>query len=81
MGRSHSKFGFYECVNIKMQTWEAGRLPNFWWHPYDRSMVNAVRASARIVYGKGSERLDALRSGALPLARLGVRSLRSRRKT
>src|SRR6201996_9579982 len=24
LGRSHSKFGFYECVNIKMNAWEPG---------------------------------------------------------
>jgi acyl-CoA reductase-like NAD-dependent aldehyde dehydrogenase len=78
VGRSHSKFGFYECVNIKMRTWEPGWTRNFWWHPYDRSMVNAVRASAGVVYGKGAEKLDALRSGALPLTKLGIRAVRKR---
>ena len=24
LGRSHSKFGFYECVNIKQLAWEPG---------------------------------------------------------
>ena len=27
VGRSHSKFGFYECVNIKMNAWEPGLDP------------------------------------------------------
>ena len=35
LGRSHSKFGFYECVNIKMMAWEPGLTRDFWWHPYD----------------------------------------------
>lgn len=78
VGRSHSKFGFYECVNVKMRTWEPGLTRNFWWHPYDKAMVNAVRASAEIIYGRGGERLEALRSGAVPLARLGLRTLRKR---
>ena len=37
-GRSHSKFGFYECVNIKLVTWEPGHTRNFWWHPYDETL-------------------------------------------
>ena len=36
LGRSHSKFGFYECVNIKMNAWEPGLTRDFWWHPYDQ---------------------------------------------
>ena len=35
VGRSHSKFGFYECANIKMNSWEPGLTRDFWWHPYD----------------------------------------------
>ncbi len=35
LGRSHSKFGFYECVNVKLLSWEPSRTRNFWWHPYD----------------------------------------------
>src|SRR3954452_7753293 len=30
LGRSHSKFGFYECVNIKMNAWEPGLTRDFW---------------------------------------------------
>ena len=26
LGRSHSKFGFYECVNIKLVSWEPSRI-------------------------------------------------------
>ena len=32
-GRSHSKFGLYECVNVKLMTWEPSRTRDFWWHP------------------------------------------------
>ena len=78
VGRSHSKFGFYECVNIKMNAWEPGLTRDFWWHPYDRTLGEAVRASAKILYGKGATRTQALREGAGPLLQVGRRTLRKR---
>jgi acyl-CoA reductase-like NAD-dependent aldehyde dehydrogenase len=79
LGRSHSKFGFYECVNIKMNAWEPGLARDFWWHPYDRTLGEAVRASAKALYGKGAVRTQALREGAGPLLAVGRRTLRKRR--
>ena len=43
LGRSHSKFGFYECVNIKLVAWEPSRTRDFWWHPYDESLGRAMQ--------------------------------------
>jgi acyl-CoA reductase-like NAD-dependent aldehyde dehydrogenase len=79
VGRSHSKFGFYECVNIKMNAWEPGMARDFWWHPYDRTLGEAVRSSAQLLYGKGAARTQALREGAGPLLKVGGRMLRKRR--
>ncbi len=79
VGRSHSKFGFYECVNIKMNAWEPGLARDFWWHPYDGTLGEAVRASAKLLYGKGATRSRALREGAAPLLKVGGRTLRKRR--
>ena len=79
VGRSHSKFGFYECVNIKMNAWEPGLARDFWWHPYDRTLGEAVRASAKLLYGKGATRSQALREGIGPLLKVGGRTLRKRR--
>jgi acyl-CoA reductase-like NAD-dependent aldehyde dehydrogenase len=79
VGRSHSKFGFYECVNVKMNAWEPGLARDFWWHPYDRTLGEAVRASAKLLYGKGATRTKALREGAAPLLKVGGRTLRKRR--
>jgi hypothetical protein len=79
VGRSHSKFGFYECVNIKMNAWEPGLTRDFWWHPYDRTLGEAVKASAKILYGKGEVRTKALREGAAPLLKVGRRTLAKRR--
>jgi acyl-CoA reductase-like NAD-dependent aldehyde dehydrogenase len=80
VGRSHSKFGFYECVNIKTNAWEPGLARDFWWHPYDRTLGEAVRTSAQLLYGKGAERTKALREGAGPLLKVGGRTLRKRRR-
>jgi acyl-CoA reductase-like NAD-dependent aldehyde dehydrogenase len=75
IGRAHSKFGFYECVNIKHVAWEPSKLKNFWWHPYDEQLGKALRASAHVLYGSRKERIDALRANVGALARLGRRTL------
>jgi len=76
LGRSHSKFGLYECVNIKLVTWEPSRTRDFWWHPYDEALGKALRASTRLLYGRDGQRAQALREGALPLLRVTQRTLR-----
>ena len=76
LGRSHSKFGFYECVNIKHVGWDPSRLRQFWWHPYDESLGRAMEASARLLYGRDADKRPALRRGALPLAKLARKTLR-----
>ena len=73
LGHSHSKFGFYECVDIKLITYEPGLTRDFWWHPYDQTLSDAMRASAKLLYGKGGERLEALKDGAGPLTKVGRR--------
>ncbi|HKG17213.1 MAG TPA: aldehyde dehydrogenase family protein [Solirubrobacteraceae bacterium] len=78
LGRAHSKFGFYECVNIKLVTWEPSRMRDFWWYPYDETLGRAVRASAKLIYSRReADRQRALREGALPLFRVAGRTLRS----
>ncbi|MGH2966611.1 MAG: aldehyde dehydrogenase family protein [Solirubrobacterales bacterium] len=79
LGRSHSKFGFYECVDVKLVSWEPGITRDFWWQPYDRTLGQAVRASARLLYGRNGQRLRALREGGLPLMRATARTLRKDR--
>jgi len=36
-------------------------------------LADAVHASTKILYGKGGERLEALKEGAGPLTKLGIR--------
>jgi acyl-CoA reductase-like NAD-dependent aldehyde dehydrogenase len=76
LGRSHSKFGLYECVNIKLVTWEPSRTRDFWWHPYDEALGRAMQASAKLLYGRDADKPGALRRGLLPLTRVGGRTLR-----
>jgi succinate-semialdehyde dehydrogenase/glutarate-semialdehyde dehydrogenase len=79
LGRSHSKFGFYECVNVKLVAWEPGLTRDFWWQPYDRTLGQAVRASAGLLYGRNGQRVKALREGGISLLRVGARTLRKDR--
>ena len=73
LGRTHSKFGLYECVNIKLRVWEPSAIRDPWWHPYDETLGRALRQTATVLYGRPSTRLGALRAGAGPLAKLGAR--------
>jgi succinate-semialdehyde dehydrogenase/glutarate-semialdehyde dehydrogenase len=76
VGRTHSKFGLYECVNIKLRVWEGSAIRDAWWHPYDETLGKALRQTATILYGRPSIRAAALRDGAAPLLKLGARLAR-----
>jgi succinate-semialdehyde dehydrogenase/glutarate-semialdehyde dehydrogenase len=76
LGRTHSKFGLYECVNIKLRVWEPSVIRDPWWHPYDETLGRALRQAAAILYGRPSIRAGALKSGAVPLLKVGARLAR-----
>ena len=76
LGRTHSKFGLYECVNIKLRVWEPSTVRDPWWHPYDETLGKALRHTATILYGRPSIRAGALKDGIRPLMRLGGRLAR-----
>ncbi|MEX2193744.1 MAG: aldehyde dehydrogenase family protein [Thermoleophilaceae bacterium] len=76
LGRVHSKFGFYGCVNIKLIAREPSRTRNFWWHPYGEALGRALQSSAPLLYGRDEDKLRALRRGALPAAKVGRKVLR-----
>jgi succinate-semialdehyde dehydrogenase/glutarate-semialdehyde dehydrogenase len=77
LGRAHSRFGFYECVNIKLVAWDPSVMRDFWWHPYDETLGRAIRASAKLLYGREADRERALREGAVPLFKVAGRTLRT----
>jgi acyl-CoA reductase-like NAD-dependent aldehyde dehydrogenase len=70
LGRAHGRHGFHECVTIKHIAWDPAFARQFWWHPYGDSLVDAMRNSARLLYGRDADKLDALKSGAAPIARV-----------
>jgi acyl-CoA reductase-like NAD-dependent aldehyde dehydrogenase len=79
LGRSHSKFGFYECVNIKQLAWEPGWTRDMWWQPYDRKLGDAIRSSAQLLYSRNGNRLRALREGFRPLVEVTRRTMQKGR--
>ena len=76
LGRTHSKFGLYECVNIKLRVWEPSAVRDPWWHPYDETLGRALKQTAVVLYGRPSIRAAALKDGAAPLFKLGARLAR-----
>jgi acyl-CoA reductase-like NAD-dependent aldehyde dehydrogenase len=76
LGRTHSKFGLYECVNVKLRVWEPSTVRNPWWHPYDETLGHALRQAATILYGRPSIRAGAIKEGLAPLLAVGTRLAR-----
>ncbi len=76
LGRTHSKFGLYECVNVKLRVWEPSTVRDAWWYPYDETLGRAMRQAATVLYGRPSIRIGALRAGVGPLAKVGARLAR-----
>jgi acyl-CoA reductase-like NAD-dependent aldehyde dehydrogenase len=76
VGRTHSKFGLYECVNVKLRLWAPATIKNPWWFPYDETLGKALKQAGTILYGRPSIRAAALKRGAAPLIRLGARLTR-----
>jgi acyl-CoA reductase-like NAD-dependent aldehyde dehydrogenase len=75
IGRAHSQFGFYECVNIKQMVWEPSLTRNFWWFPYDSYLVPALSSATRLLYGRDADKPEALKNGARPLLRVARKVL------
>ena len=70
LGRTHSKFGLYECVNVKLRVWEGSTIKDPWWYPYDETLGRALRQTATILYGRPST----ARGGAARRRRAAARS-------
>jgi succinate-semialdehyde dehydrogenase/glutarate-semialdehyde dehydrogenase len=76
VGRTHSRHGFYECVNVKHVAWEPGFAKAFWWHPYGDSLSEAMHNAAKLLYGRDADKAEALKRGARPLVQLVRKTLR-----
>jgi hypothetical protein len=56
---------------------QPARVRSARWLPYDPALVAARTAAARLLHGRESERVAALRAGALPVARIAWRAARA----
>jgi acyl-CoA reductase-like NAD-dependent aldehyde dehydrogenase len=56
---------------------QPARVRSARWLPYDPALVSARTAAARLLHGRESERVSALREGALPVARVALRAVRA----
>ena len=52
-GRTKSRHGLYECVQVKYVDEDRGRLRPPWWFPYDEPTEKALRAGLGVLYGDG----------------------------
>jgi succinate-semialdehyde dehydrogenase/glutarate-semialdehyde dehydrogenase len=52
-GRTHSKHGAYECVQVKMVGSDAGRLPRPYYFPYGSRQAKFMPTLLRAMYGRG----------------------------
>jgi hypothetical protein len=72
-GRTHSKHGLYECVQVKFADFDSGRIPVPWWYPYGEDVLEGFRGLTGVLYGNGlAERAQSAwrhRRGLLALGR------------
>ncbi len=76
LGRSHSKFGFYECVNIKHIAWEPSFTRSMWWYPYDKALKESTRGSLKLLFSQEGGKLKALAESAIPTLKVTRRMFR-----
>ncbi|MFY9488811.1 MAG: aldehyde dehydrogenase family protein [Solirubrobacterales bacterium] len=75
LGRAHSKFGFYEAVEIQVQAETPSREASMWVYPYAETVGPAIRASIDLMYGKGRDRLKHVVEAAPALGKLTGRTV------
>ena len=79
LGRSHSKFGFYECVNIKLVAWEPGLTRDFWWQPYDDDLGDGACAPRPASSTAAAPPGRGLREGPCRSRKVGAKIIRKGR--
>lgn len=77
IGRSHSKFGFYEAVEIQVIATTPHREASMWVYPYKETVGPSIRTTIDLLYSKGKDRLATFREGAPALGKLTGRIARN----
>jgi len=75
LGRTLGEAGLRACAQEKLITWDPPALRGLWWGPGDALSARAARAVACMRSAREADRSAAWRSGALALARIGMRAL------
>jgi acyl-CoA reductase-like NAD-dependent aldehyde dehydrogenase len=73
-GRTHSKHGLYDLVDVKFADRDSGRVAVPWWFPYDERTPDAFRTVLRLL--AGDDRLRTAWRGRRALLHLARRYLR-----
>jgi acyl-CoA reductase-like NAD-dependent aldehyde dehydrogenase len=50
-GRTHSRYGLYECTQVKFVEVDRGRVPVPWWYPYDAGTADGFRGLLGVLAG------------------------------
>jgi succinate-semialdehyde dehydrogenase/glutarate-semialdehyde dehydrogenase len=74
-GRSHSKYGFLECVEIQQQLYNPQAATDLWWYPYEETVGPSIRASVFALFGRGSQRRKAVFGSIGPMTRITIRNI------
>ncbi|MFL5886446.1 MAG: aldehyde dehydrogenase family protein [Thermoleophilaceae bacterium] len=75
LGRAHSQFGFYECVNIKQMSWDPSLTRNFWWFPYEGWLGKGAESVLRVLYSRDEDKRRAVRHNMGAMLRTGAKTL------
>jgi acyl-CoA reductase-like NAD-dependent aldehyde dehydrogenase len=52
-GRTHSRYGFLECTQLKFVDADRGRVAVPWWFPYGPDALDGFRGVVGVIYGDG----------------------------
>jgi acyl-CoA reductase-like NAD-dependent aldehyde dehydrogenase len=52
-GRTHSRYGFLECTQLKFVDADRGRVAVPWWFPYGPASLDGFRGVVGVLYGDG----------------------------
>ncbi len=55
-GRTHSRYGFYECTQVKFVDADRGRVPVPWWFPYAPETLDGFQGVIGLLYEQGTRR-------------------------
>jgi acyl-CoA reductase-like NAD-dependent aldehyde dehydrogenase len=75
LGRTLGEAGLRACAQEKLITWDPSGSRGLWWGPYDELSARAARTAAQLRSTRDGDRERAWRTGALALARVGLRAL------